>query len=161
MPHVLELPFYGVVGGVAAAAATAPIAGADGEALLERRQDRGPAAVVGGRPVDQHEGRSLAATPVGDGCAVFGGGTLLRHDVLLPNPPSSGRGKPLHRKHDATRPSPLPISENSAMAKFAERLPIFIDVVQAHILDDAQGDRGWLENASPSVMAVEELPLGL
>jgi hypothetical protein len=46
------------------------------------------------------------------------------------------------------------------MAKFAERLPIFIDVVQAHILDDAQGNRGWLENASPSVMAVEEVPLG-
>jgi hypothetical protein len=46
------------------------------------------------------------------------------------------------------------------MAKFAERLPTFIDVVQAHVLDDAQGDRGWLENASPSVMAVEELPLG-
>jgi hypothetical protein len=43
---------------------------------------------------------------------------------------------------------------------FAEFLPTFIDVSQAHILDDAQGDRGWLENASPSVMAVEELPLG-
>jgi hypothetical protein len=43
---------------------------------------------------------------------------------------------------------------------FGERLPTFIDVVQAHILDDAQGDRGWLENASPSVMAVEEVPLG-
>jgi hypothetical protein len=39
-------------------------------------------------------------------------------------------------------------------------LPTFIDVSQAHILDDAQGDRGWLENASPSAMAVEELPLG-
>jgi hypothetical protein len=38
--------------------------------------------------------------------------------------------------------------------------PTFIDVSQAHILDDAQGDRGWLENASPSAMAVEELPLG-
>jgi hypothetical protein len=41
-----------------------------------------------------------------------------------------------------------------------EGLPTFIDVSQAHILDDAQGDRGWLENASPSAMAVEELPLG-
>jgi len=41
-----------------------------------------------------------------------------------------------------------------------EHLPTFIDVSRAHILDDAQGDRGWLENASPSVIAVEELPLG-
>jgi hypothetical protein len=50
-------------------------------------------------------------------------------------------------------------SENPVMANFGELLPTFIDVSQAHILDDAQGDRGWLENASPSVMAVEELPL--
>jgi hypothetical protein len=28
-----------------------------------------------------------------------------------------------------------------------ERLPTFIRVVQAHILDDTQGGRGWLENA--------------
>jgi hypothetical protein len=27
--------------------------------------------------------------------------------------------------------------------------PTFIDVGQAHILDDAHGDRGWLENAPP------------
>jgi hypothetical protein len=45
-------------------------------------------------------------------------------------------------------------------AYFGEYPPTFIDVSQAHILDDAQGDRGWLENASPSAMAVEELPLG-
>jgi hypothetical protein len=44
---------------------------------------------------------------------------------------------------------------------FLEHLPTFIDVSQAHILDDAQGDRGWLENASPLLeMAVEESPLG-
>ena len=59
--YVLELPFYGVVVlGVAAAAATAPIDGADAEALLECRQDRGPAAVVGRRSVDQHEGGPCA-----------------------------------------------------------------------------------------------------
>jgi hypothetical protein len=33
-------------------------------------------------------------------------------------------------------------------------------VVQVHILGDAQGDRGWLENASLLKMAVEESPLG-
>ena len=37
--------------------------------------------------------------------------------------------------------------------------PTFIRVVQPRILDDAQGGRGWLENASPLEMAVEELPL--
>jgi hypothetical protein len=43
---------------------------------------------------------------------------------------------------------------------FGERLPTFMYVVQAHILDDAQkGGRGWLENASPLEMAVEESPL--
>jgi hypothetical protein len=36
----------------------------------------------------------------------------------------------------------------------------FMYVVQVHILDDAQGSRGWLENASPHPMAVEESPLG-
>jgi hypothetical protein len=51
-------------------------------------------------------------------------------------------------------------SENAQKAKFAEFLPTFIDVSQAYILDDAQGYRGWLENSSPSAMAVEELPLG-
>jgi hypothetical protein len=53
-------------------------------------------------------------------------------------------------------------SENAVKRKFnfGEYPPTFIDVSQAHILDDAQGDRGWLENASPSAMAVEELPLG-
>src|SRR5215217_6853816 len=41
-----------------------------------------------------------------------------------------------------------------------ERLPTFICVVQVHILDGAQRGRGWLENASPPEMAVEESPLG-
>ena len=37
----------------------------------------------------------------------------------------------------------------------------FMCVVQLHILDDAQeGGQGWLENASPLEMAVEESPLG-
>jgi hypothetical protein len=31
--------------------------------------------------------------------------------------------------------------------------------VQAHILDDPQGGRGWLENTSPLEMLVEELTL--
>jgi hypothetical protein len=35
----------------------------------------------------------------------------------------------------------------------------FMCVVQVHILDDAHGGRGWLENTSPFEMAVEELPL--
>jgi hypothetical protein len=35
----------------------------------------------------------------------------------------------------------------------------FICAVREHILDDAQEGRGWLENASPLTMAVEELPL--
>ena len=39
--------------------------------------------------------------------------------------------------------------------------PTFICAVQVHILDYAQEGRGWLENASPLKMAVEELPLGL
>ena len=50
--------------------------------------------------------------------------------------------------------------EHQEAPNFGEHLPTFIDVSQAHILDDAHGDRGWLENASPSVMVVEELPLG-
>ena len=33
-------------------------------------------------------------------------------------------------------------------------------VVQVHILDDAQGGRGWLQNTSPWEMVVEESPLG-
>jgi hypothetical protein len=45
------------------------------------------------------------------------------------------------------------------LTNFREHLPTFIHVVQLHILDDAQGGRGWLENASPLKMAVEELPL--
>ena len=41
-----------------------------------------------------------------------------------------------------------------------EDLPTFMCAVQVHILDDAQeGGRGWLENALPLQMAVEELPL--
>ena len=41
-----------------------------------------------------------------------------------------------------------------------EYLPTFMCAVQVHILDDAQeGGRGWLENALPLEMAVEELPL--
>jgi hypothetical protein len=40
-------------------------------------------------------------------------------------------------------------SENPTKVKFAEHLPTFMCVVQVHILDDAQGGRGWLENASP------------
>jgi hypothetical protein len=41
-----------------------------------------------------------------------------------------------------------------------EDLPTFMCAVQVHILDDAQeGGRGWLENALPLEMAVEELPL--
>jgi hypothetical protein len=121
---ILELPFYGVVLRVAVGAATAPIDGAGAEVLLERWQDRSPAAVVDPRPVDQHERRSFAAVPVGDGRAVFGGNTLLlRHDVLLRNPPSSGRVITLSTDgHDATRPSPLPNSENSVMTKFAESI---------------------------------------
>ena len=43
---------------------------------------------------------------------------------------------------------------------FREDLPTFMCAVQVHILDDAQeGGRGWLENALPLEMAVEELPL--
>jgi hypothetical protein len=42
---------------------------------------------------------------------------------------------------------------------FGERLPTFMCVIQAHILDDAHGGRGWLENAC-RLMAVEESPLG-
>jgi hypothetical protein len=43
---------------------------------------------------------------------------------------------------------------------FREHLPTFMCAVQVHILDDAQeGGRGWLENALPLEMAVEELPL--
>jgi hypothetical protein len=34
-------------------------------------------------------------------------------------------------------------------------------IVQVRILDDAQGGRGWLVNASPLELAVEELSLGL
>jgi hypothetical protein len=43
---------------------------------------------------------------------------------------------------------------------FREYIPTFMCAVQVHILDDAQeGGRGWLENALPLEMAVEELPL--
>ena len=45
------------------------------------------------------------------------------------------------------------ISEDATMQLPVYRLhripPTFIDVSQAHILDDAQGDRVWLENAPP------------
>jgi hypothetical protein len=40
-------------------------------------------------------------------------------------------------------------------------VPTLYVIVQVRILDDAQGGRGWLVNASPSEMAVEELLLGL
>ena len=43
---------------------------------------------------------------------------------------------------------------------FREHLPTFMCVVQLHILDGAQGERGWLKNTSPFEMAVEESPLG-
>jgi hypothetical protein len=43
---------------------------------------------------------------------------------------------------------------------FVEHTPTFMCVVQESILDDAQGGRGWLENAPQFGMAVEELPLG-
>ena len=47
-----------------------------------------------------------------------------------------------------------------SLGNFREYLPTFMCVVQVHILGDAQGDRGWLENASLLKMAVEESPLG-
>src|SRR5215208_3150457 len=59
------------------------------------------------------------------------------------------------------RPGHLRDFSDSFRAKFAERLPTFMCVVQVHILDDThKGGRGWLENASPLKMAVEESPLG-
>jgi hypothetical protein len=57
--HVLELPFYRVVVRIAAASATAPIDGVDGEAFLKSRQYRPPAAVICRRPVNHHQGRSF------------------------------------------------------------------------------------------------------
>ena len=71
------------------------------------------------------------------------------------------RSRPLRQREPLRTPS-WRSSQNSVKQKvnFAECPPAFIDVSQAHILDDAHGDRGWLENASSSVMAVEELPLG-
>src|SRR5215210_2108158 len=54
------------------ASAATPIYGVDGEALLKGRQYRSPTAVVGGRPVNHHEGRSFPAAPVGQGRAAFG-----------------------------------------------------------------------------------------
>jgi hypothetical protein len=56
---------------------------------------------------------------------------------------------------------PRPVWFGSLLANFRERLPTFMCVVQVHILDDThKGGRGWLENASPLKMAVEESPLG-
>lgn len=52
------------------------------------------------------------------------------------------------------------LGSSSCTTNFGERLPTFMCIVQVHILDDAQGGRGWLENTSPLEMAVEESPLG-
>jgi hypothetical protein len=54
----------------------------------------------------------------------------------------------------------MPTSENAVNAKFAERPPTFIWVVQAHILDDAHEGPRMAQNSSPLEMAVEESPLG-
>ena len=45
--------------------------------------------------------------------------------------------------------APAPSLRLGVTSNFGEYPPTFIRVVQAHILDDAQGGRGWLENASP------------
>jgi hypothetical protein len=52
------------------------------------------------------------------------------------------------------------LEERAGRAIEENALPTFMCAVQVHILDDAQeGGRGWLENALPLEMAVEELPL--
>jgi hypothetical protein len=48
-----------------------------------------------------------------------------------------------------------------SLREILNAVPTLYVIVQVRILDDAQGGRGWLVNASPLEMAVEELPLGL
>jgi hypothetical protein len=60
-------------------------------------------------------------------------------------PAPKGRGRP--RVHN--------------LREILNAVPTLYVIVQVRILDDAQGGRGWLVNASPLEMAVEELPLGL
>ena len=60
-------------------------------------------------------------------------------ECLQPHvPPPNKRGRP--RTHD-TR-------------EILNAIPTFMCAVQLRILDDAQGGRGWLVNASPLEMAV-------
>jgi hypothetical protein len=54
----------------------------------------------------------------------------------------------------------ISVLAEKSVSNFREHLPIFLFVVWVNNLDTAQGGRGWLENASPSEMAVEESPLG-
>ena len=70
--HVLVLPFYRVAISVAASPATPAVDGVDGEALLERQEDRAPPAAVGRCSVHQHEGWAFPTAPVGDLGTVFG-----------------------------------------------------------------------------------------
>jgi hypothetical protein len=60
--------------------------------------------------------------------------------------------------------TPIPKAEGRprthSLRDVLDAIPTFMCAVQLRILDDAQGGRGWLMNASPLQMAVEELPLG-
>ncbi len=76
--HVAHLGFERVLLGVAALPAPAPVDRHDGEVLLEGREDRAPAIVVGRGAVNQHQRRAFAAGPYGDRRAVLG------HDLLEP-----------------------------------------------------------------------------
>ena len=72
--HILVLPLDRVLVRIPALAPSATVDRQDGEMLLQGGEDGGPAAVVGGRAVDQHQGRSIAASPSRDLRAIPGGG---------------------------------------------------------------------------------------
>src|SRR5215213_4012139 len=121
---------------------------------------------------------SSRVSPTEAGVPLFWKGTAvtrrLRSSVLSrrtdrvqnPQAPSNTRVRCCGRSVKVTNQIvPLPSGwRGTGATRMAElrRMPPYLYVCrfQVHILGDAQGDRGWLENASLLKMAVEESPLG-
>ena len=64
--HVLELALDRVLGSILALAAAAAVDRVEGETIRERGDEEPEAPVRAGRPVDEHQRRSLSSPPVRD-----------------------------------------------------------------------------------------------
>src|SRR5204863_63069 len=68
--YIRELVLHAIGHGVAAAAAAAPVHGADREIALQSRNDGSPAAVIRRGSVNQQNRRAMAAAKISDRSAV-------------------------------------------------------------------------------------------